>query len=89
MLKRIFFSALFVSLHGFQLYERDLLERQEEKREFNDVSWSVHAAYFSATGKTWLVVSIFIMFVLSQFAASFSDWWLGHWSVLPLSCCYS
>ena len=60
-------------------YERELSQRQEEKREYEDVSWSVYLAYFRAAGSNILLVTLVCLFLLVQVINNLGDWWLREW----------
>ena len=60
-------------------YERELSQRQEEKREYTDVSWSVYLAYFRAAGSNLLLVTLVCLFLLVQTINNLGDWWLKEW----------
>ena len=60
-------------------YERDLSQRQEEKREYSDVAWSVYLEYFRAAGSNFLLFIIVFLFLLVQAINNFGDWWLREW----------
>lgn len=60
-------------------YERDLSQRQEEKREFSDVAWSVYSGYFRAAGSCSLLLAVAFLLLLVQCINSFGDWWLREW----------
>ena len=72
-----------------QAYERDLIERQDEEKDYSDVSWSVFLDYINAMGKWWLAALVLLIVIVKEVVEMSATWWLSQWccSIVLISRC--
>ncbi|XP_055678742.1 ATP-binding cassette sub-family C member 4-like [Lutzomyia longipalpis] len=69
----------FPSQVDFKGQDDSLVEEEKETQAIGSVSLNVYKSYFKAIENTCFIVFVFVVFILSQFAISGTDYFVAQW----------